>query len=60
MSVDFILFVDDNDYELRLPLYYPHIISNTPISQAVGVHYENTLRNTFLILYAMTLVSDWS
>lgn len=36
---------DDDDYELRLPLYYSHIISNRRLS-----HYENTLRNTFLIL----------
>ena len=56
MSVDFIFDdyddYDDNDYELRLPLYYPHIKSNSLLSQTRGRwrNYENTLRITFLIL----------
>ena len=47
ISVDFIFddYDDYDDYELRLPLYYPHIISHRGLS-----HYDNTLRNTFLIL----------
>ena len=54
ISVDFIIVGDDddnnNDYELRLPLYYPHIISNRRLSQDCGRDYENTLRITFLML----------
>ncbi len=34
ISVDFIFDDDnDNDYELRLPLYYSHIISNRQLSR---------------------------
>jgi hypothetical protein len=54
ISVDFIIVGDDddnnNDYELRLPLYYPHIISNRRLSQDLRRDYENTFRMTFLML----------